>query len=116
MEEKDKNAIEQNEETLKITEKAIEMLKTVFDPEIPVNVYDLGLIYKIDYQPEDKSLHVDMTLTAPHCPMADFIMEDVRQKLLSVEGPEKLDLRLVFEPEWNQDMMSEEAKLELGYL
>ena len=116
MEEKDKNAIEQNEETLKITEKAIEMLKTVFDPEIPVNVYDLGLIYKIDYQPEDKSLHVDMTLTAPHCPMADFIMADVRQKLLSVEGPEKLDLRLVFEPEWNQDMMSEEAKLELGYL
>lgn len=108
--------IKENEETLKITERAIEMLKTVFDPEIPVNVYDLGLIYKIDYQPEDKSLHVDMTLTAPHCPMADFIMEDVRQKLLSVEGPEKLDLRLVFEPEWTQDMMSEEAKLELGYL
>ena len=106
----------QNEETLKVTEKAIEMLKTVFDPEIPVNVYDLGLIYKIDYQPQDKSLHVDMTLTAPHCPMADFIMEDVRQKLLSVDGPEKLDLRLVFEPEWSQDMMSEEAKLELGYL
>lgn len=109
-------ALNVNDETLKITEKAIEMLKTVYDPEIPVNVYDLGLIYKIDYQPEDKSLHVDMTLTAPHCPMADFIMEDVRQKLLSVDGPEKLDLRLVFEPEWNQDMMSEEAKLELGYL
>lgn len=108
--------LDSNEETLRITEKAIEMLKTVFDPEIPVNVYDLGLIYKIDYQPEDKSLHVDMTLTAPHCPMADFIMEDVRQKLLSVDGPEKLDLRLVFEPEWTQDMMSEEAKLELGYL
>lgn len=126
MEEKEKNdevapkeeikELNENEETLKITEKAIEMLKTVFDPEIPVNVYDLGLIYKIDYQPKDKSLHVDMTLTAPHCPMADFIMEDVRQKLLSVDGPEKLDLRLVFEPEWNQDMMSEEAKLELGYL
>ncbi|MCH5226477.1 MAG: DUF59 domain-containing protein [Muribaculaceae bacterium] len=121
MEEKDKKeqeikAEEQNEEILKVTEKAIEMLRTVFDPEIPVNVYDLGLIYKIDYKPEDKSLHVDMTLTAPHCPMADFIMEDVRQKLLSVDGPEKLDLRLVFEPEWTQDMMSEEAKLELGYL
>lgn len=107
---------EKTEEELKIYNKAIEMLRTVYDPEIPVNVYDLGLIYKIDYQPSDKSLHVDMTLTAPHCPMADFIMEDVRQKLLSVEGPEKLDLRLVFEPEWNQDMMSEEAKLELGYL
>ena len=104
------------EEELKIYNKAIEMLRTVYDPEIPVNVYDLGLIYKIDYEPSDKSLHVDMTLTAPHCPMADFIMEDVRQKLLSVDGPEKLDLRLVFEPEWNQDMMSEEAKLELGYL
>ena len=105
-----------NEEVLRVTEKTIEMLKTVFDPEIPVNIYDLGLIYKIDYDTSDKTLHVDMTLTAPHCPMADFIMEDVRQKLLSVEGPQKLDLRLVFDPEWNQDMMSEEAKLELGYL
>ena len=97
-------------------DQAVEILRTVFDPEIPVNVYDLGLIYKIDYEIDTKTLHVDMTLTAPHCPMADFIMEDVRQKLLSVDGPEKLDLRLVFEPQWNQDMMSEEAKLELGYL
>ena len=103
-------------EELAITTKAVEMLKTVYDPEIPVNVYDLGLIYKIDYQPEDKSLHVDMTLTAPGCPAADFIMEDVRQKLVSIEGPATVDLRLVFEPEWSQDMMSEEAKLELGFL
>lgn len=101
---------------LAITDKAIEMLRTVFDPEIPVNVYDLGLIYKIDFDPADKTLHVDMTLTAPSCPAADFIVEDVRQKLVSIEGPEKVDLRLVFEPEWNQDMMSEEAKLELGLL
>lgn len=101
---------------LSIIEKAIEMLKTVYDPEIPVNVYDLGLIYKIDYTVEDKTLHVDMTLTAPSCPAADFILEDVRQKLVSIEGPQKVDLRLVFEPEWNQDMMSEEAKLELGFL
>lgn len=105
-----------SDESYEITQKAIEMLKTVFDPEIPVNVYDLGLIYKIDYTPEDKILHVDMTLTAPGCPAADFILEDVRQKLLSVEGPKGVDLRLVFEPEWNQDMMSEEAKLELGFL
>ncbi len=104
------------EEVLRITERSIEMLKTVYDPEIPVNVYDLGLIYKIDYDPETKTLHVEMTLTAPGCPAADFIMEDVRQKLLSVEGPEKVDLRLVFEPVWNQDMMSEEAKLELGFM
>lgn len=103
-------------EELAITEKAIEMLRTVFDPEIPVNVYDLGLIYKIDYEAPAKTLHVDMTLTAPSCPAADFIVEDVRQKLVSIDGPEKVDLRLVFEPEWNQDMMSEEAKLELGFL
>lgn len=106
----------QSNEEMEITAKAIEMLRTVFDPEIPVNVYDLGLIYKIDYTSEDKTLHVDMTLTAPSCPAADFILEDVRQKLVSIKGPEKVDLRLVFEPEWNQDMMSEEAKLELGFL
>lgn len=106
----------QTDEELRIVNRAIEMLRTVFDPEIPVNVYDLGLIYRIDYDPTIKTLHVDMTLTAPGCPAADFIMEDVRQKLLSVEGPEKVDLRLVFEPTWTQDMMSEEAKLELGFL
>lgn len=106
----------QTDEELRITEKAVELLKTVFDPEIPVNVYDLGLIYRIEYDPSDKVLHVDMTLTAPSCPAADFIMEDVRQKLVSIEGPEKVDLRLVFEPEWNNDMMTEEAKLELGFL
>ena len=106
----------QTDEELRITEKAVELLKTVFDREIPVNVYDLGLIYRIEYDPSDKVLHVDMTLTAPSCPAADFIMEDVRQKLVSIEGPEKVDLRLVFEPEWNRDMMSEEAKLELGLL
>lgn len=101
---------------MRITERTIDMLRTVYDPEIPVNVYDLGLIYKIDYEVEKNTLHVDMTLTAPGCPAADFIMEDVRQKLMSVEGPEKVDLRLVFEPVWTQDMMSEEAKLELGFM
>ncbi|MBD5370089.1 MAG: DUF59 domain-containing protein [Bacteroides sp.] len=114
MSEENKNISE--DEGYAITQKAIEMLKTVYDPEIPVNVYDLGLIYKIDFTPDDRVLHVDMTLTAPGCPAADFIMEDVRQKLLSVDGPAAVDLRLVFEPEWNQDMMSEEAKLELGFL
>ncbi len=106
----------QTDEELRITQEAVELLKTVFDPEIPVNVYDLGLIYRIEYTQADKTLHVDMTLTAPSCPAADFIVEDVRQKLVSIEGPEKIDLQLVFEPEWNQDMMSEEAKLELGFL
>ena len=120
MEEKDINkeiqAPEDQEKNLEITRKAIDVLRTVFDPEIPVNIYDLGLVYKIDMDPQDEMLHVDMTLTAPTCPAADFILEDVRQKLLSVEGPKGVDLRLVFEPEWNQDMMSEEAKLELGFL
>jgi FeS assembly SUF system protein len=99
-----------------VTVKAIELLKTVFDPEIPVNVYDLGLIYKIDFDPADATLHVDMTLTAPNCPAADFILEDVRQKLMSIEGPKAIDLQLVFEPVWDKEMMSEEAKLELGFL
>ncbi len=101
---------------MRIVSRAVELLKTVYDPEIPVNVYDLGLIYRIEYTEEDKTLHVDMTLTAPSCPAADFIVEDIRQKLVSIPGPEKVDLRLVFEPEWNQDMMTEEAKLELGFL
>lgn len=105
-----------NRESLRITEKAIELLRTVFDPEIPVNVYDLGLIYKIDYEADKKTLHVDMTLTAPNCPAADFIFEDVRQKLVSIDGLDAVDLRLVFEPVWSQDMMSDEAKLELGFL
>ena len=110
------NVEERAAEELRITEKAIEMLRTVFDPEIPVNVYDLGLIYKIDYEVDTKTLHVDMTLTAPSCPAADFILEDVRQKLVSIKGPEKVDLRLVFDPVWDQSMMSEEANLELGFL
>ena len=98
-----------------IEERIIEMLKTVFDPEIPVNVYDLGLIYKIDVQ-ENGIVLIDMTLTAPNCPAADFIMEDVRQKVESVEGVNTAAVNLVFEPEWDKDMMSEEAKLELGFL
>ena len=92
-----------------IEEKIVSMLKTVFDPEIPVNVYDLGLIYKIDAS-------IDMTLTAPNCPAADFIMEDVRQKVESIDGVTSATINLVFEPEWDKDMMSEEAKLELGFL
>lgn len=96
-------------------ERIVKMLRTVFDPEIPVNIYDLGLIYKIDLE-EDGKLNLDMTLTAPNCPAAEFIMEDVRMKLESVEGVKEVNVNLVFEPEWNKDMMSEEAKLELGFL
>lgn len=96
-------------------EKIVKMLKTVYDPEIPVNVYDLGLIYKIDLD-DNACLRLDLTLTAPNCPAADFILEDIRMKLESIEGIKSVDVNLVFEPEWNQDMMTEEAKLELGFL
>ena len=102
-------------EKIEIEERVVEMLKTVYDPEIPVNIYDLGLIYRIEVSDSLTELSVDMTLTAPNCPAADFIMEDVRQKLETITGLEKVDVNLVFEPEWNKDMMSEEARLELGF-
>ena len=98
-----------------IEEKIVAMLKTVFDPEIPVNVYDLGLIYKIDVADSGEAT-IDMTLTAPNCPAADFIMEDVRQKIESIDGVPSATITLVFAPEWDKAMMSEEAKLELGFL
>ncbi|MBR6286848.1 MAG: DUF59 domain-containing protein [Bacteroidaceae bacterium] len=103
------------EKKLQIEEKIIEMLKTVYDPEIPVDIYSLGLIYKIDLS-DDFNLDVDMTLTAPNCPAADFIMEDVRQKLEGIEGIKSANVNLVFEPEWDKDMMTDEAKLELGFM
>ena len=96
------------EEKLAIEEKAVQMLRTVYDPEIPVDIYSLGLIYKIDVD-EDRKLNIDMTLTAPNCPAADFIVEDARYKLQSIEGVKEVNIEIVFEPEWNRDMMSEEA-------
>lgn len=100
---------------IELEEKIVEMIKTVYDPEIPVNIYDLGLIYRIEVK-EDNSVDIDMTLTAPNCPAADFMLEDVRQKVESIEGIGTVNLQLVFEPEWSQDLMTEEAKLELGLL
>ena len=102
-------------EFLETEEEIVRVLKTVYDPEIPVNIYDLGLIYKVDID-DDKNVAIDMTFTAPSCPMADFIIEDVRQKVESVNGVKSALINLVFEPEWNKDMMTEEAKLELGLL
>lgn len=104
------------QEGLSIEERAVELLRTVYDPEIPVNVYDLGLIYRIELKEENTALEVDMTLTAPNCPAADFIVEDVRQKLENIGGLTRVDVNLVFEPEWSKDMMTEEAKMELGFL
>lgn len=102
-------------EFLETEEQIVRMLKTVFDPEIPVNIYDLGLIYKIDLV-EDGQLNIDMTLTAPNCPAVDFIVEDVRMKTGGVEGVKNVEVNIVFEPAWDKSMMSEEAQLELGFL
>ena len=104
-----------SEQHLALEEKVVEILRTVFDPEIPVDIYSLGLIYGIDLD-DSGDLSIDMTLTAPNCPAAGFIIEDARIKLESIEGINGVNINLVFEPEWDKDMMSEEAKLELGFL
>ena len=101
-------------EFLAIEEKIVAVLKTVYDPEIPVNIYDLGLIYRIENN--DGNIDIDMTLTAPNCPAADFMAEDVRLKVAGIEGVKTVNVNIVFEPEWTQDRMTDEAKLELGLL
>jgi len=98
-----------------IKEAVVASLKTVFDPEIPVNIYDLGLIYEINVLPEDV-VEVVMTLTSPNCPVAGTLPGEVEQKVKSVSGVSDAVVELVFDPPWGQDMMSEEAKLELGFL
>lgn len=98
-----------------IEEKIIEKLKEVFDPEIPVNVYDLGFIYEINIS-DSFQVDIKMTLTAPNCPVAETLPIDVRNAVQSVEGVRGVFVDLVFEPEWNQDMMTPAAKLELGLL
>ena len=102
------------EEKTKIEERIVDVLKTVYDPEIPVNIWDLGMIYKIDVK-DDATVELDMTFTAPSCPAADFILEDVRSKVDSVEGVKSANVNLVFEPALDQSMMSEEARVELGF-
>jgi FeS assembly SUF system protein len=102
------------EERTQIEERIVDVLKTVYDPEIPVDIYNLGMIYKIDVQ-DDYTVEMDMTFTAPNCPAADFILEDVRTKVDSVEGVRGANVNLVFEPVWDQSMMSEEARVELGF-
>ncbi|MBO4315480.1 MAG: DUF59 domain-containing protein [Prevotella sp.] len=97
-----------------IEERIVDVLKTVYDPEIPVDIYELGLIYKIDVK-DNGDVDIDMTFTAPSCPAADYILEDVRQKVDALEGVRTVTVNLVFEPAWDQSMMSEEARLELGF-
>ena len=103
------------EEKTNIEERIVDVLKTVYDPEIPVNIYDLGLIYKIDVK-DDYSVEIDMTFTAPSCPAADYILEDVRQKVETLDVVKSSNVNLVFEPEWDKDMMNDEANMELGFL
>ncbi len=98
------------------TEKTIiEVLKTIFDPEIPVNIYDLGLIYEVKVK-EDGSAWVEMTLTSPNCPVAESLPVEVEEKVVTVEGIDTAKVEIVFDPPWDKDMMSEEAKYELGML
>jgi FeS assembly SUF system protein len=89
-------------------------LRDVYDPEIPVNIYDLGLIYNVDVDEKDVA-HIIMTLTAPGCPVADVLLEEAKQSALLVEGVKDADVELVFDPPWDKSMMSEEARLELGF-
>lgn len=92
----------------------INNLKEVYDPEIPVNVYDLGLIYNVDVD-ENNQANIVMTLTAPGCPVVDILVDDITQAAQSVEGIETVNVDLTFEPPWDKSMMSEEARLELGF-
>lgn len=101
------------EDILRVEKDIVLTLKNVYDPEIPVNIYDLGLIYEIDFDPSGEAT-IRMTLTAPNCPMADMLVEDVNTQVAKVNGVEKVNVILVFEPAWDKSMMSEEALLELN--
>ncbi len=96
-------------------ETIIEKLKTIFDPEIPVNIYDLGLIYKINIDDENV-VEIEMTLTAPNCPVAPTLVSNVTEEVKSIEGVKDVFVNLTFDPPWDQEMMSEEAKLDLGFM
>ena len=102
-------------EKLEIETRIGEVLRSIFDPEIPVNIYDLGLIYEIDLDDEHIA-HITMTLTAPNCPMAEELIEEVKYKVAGAAGVKDCDLKLTFNPPWDQSMLSDEAKLELGFL
>jgi FeS assembly SUF system protein len=102
-------------EKLEIETRILGVLKSIFDPEIPVNIYDLGLIYEISVD-DELVAHITMTLTAPNCPMAEDLVEEVKYKVGGVRGVKECKLNLTFNPPWDKSMLSEEAKLELGFL
>ncbi|MDR0420301.1 MAG: iron-sulfur cluster assembly protein [Prevotellaceae bacterium] len=100
---------------IELEKKIITALKTVYDPEIPVNIYDLGLIYEVIVD-DDKSVKITMTLTSPHCPLADQLVDDVYNSVKAIDGVSDVTVKLTFEPSWDKSMMTEEAMLELGFL
>ncbi|MCF8373105.1 MAG: SUF system Fe-S cluster assembly protein [Bacteroidales bacterium] len=102
-------------EFLQLENKIIETLKDIFDPEIPVNIYELGLIYEVNVD-DDNNVKLVMTLTSPNCPVAESLPAEVSERVKAIEGVNKVELELTFEPTWDKDMMSEEAKLDLGFL
>lgn len=102
-------------EQLEIETRIVGVLKSIYDPEIPVNIYDLGLIYNIELD-DDHVVHITMTLTAPNCPMAEDLVEEVKYKVAGTRGVKDCDLKLTFKPAWDRSMLSDEAKLELGFL
>jgi FeS assembly SUF system protein len=107
--------MENGDNILTLESEIVKVLKNTFDPEIPVNIYDLGLIYDIDIDNQQKAV-ITMTLTAPNCPVADQLLMEVRDKVRAIEGITDAEVNLVFDPPWDQSMMSEEALLELGML
>jgi len=107
--------MEPENEFLQLEEKIIKVLKNIYDPEIPVNIWDLGLIYEIDTD-DDNNVKIRMTLTAPNCPMAEDIIRDVQTKVEAVEGVNELNLKLTFDPPWDESNLTDEARLELGLL
>ncbi|HOV36727.1 MAG TPA: iron-sulfur cluster assembly protein [Dysgonamonadaceae bacterium] len=104
-----------NDELQRIQDEIVTMLRTVYDPEIPVNIFDLGMIYDIDID-DDFNVNIEMTFTSPSCPAADYILMDVQMKVESVKGVKSVNVNLTFDPPWDKSMMSEEAMLELGLL
>jgi FeS assembly SUF system protein len=102
-------------EKLETETRIVDVLKSIYDPEIPVNIYDLGLIYEVNLD-DDQIAHIIMTLTAPNCPMAEELVEEVRYKVGGTRGVKECDLKLTFTPSWDKSMLSDAAKLELGFM
>lgn len=100
---------------IELENKVVEMLKTIYDPEIPVDVFELGLIYEVKIDAEN-NVAIDMTLTSPNCPVAESLPKEIEDKVASIDEVKSCKITIVFDPPWDKDMMSEEAKLELGFL